>query len=1192
LAANAVTAAKIFADTITANEIASDTITANEIAASTITASEIAAGTLTATEIAAGAIDTDELAANAVTTAKINAGAVTATEIAAGTITANEIASDTITANEIAASTITASQIAANTIGAGQIAADTITASEIAASTITATEMSVSQLSAIAADMGSITAGTVTGATIRTAASGARVVQDSTDGIRVFNASDVLTAQFDVDGSGQIGSSSYEPIVWNAAGEIDKIKANQIDLGDAGIFSEADGLLLLGPNCPITETSWTSLRGQEATISGAFHQVAGAWAGTKALMVEYGTTNLVDINPAFVGGENTGGSGNCTITRTTDDKVFGSHSQVLTFASGSGSGISTTYWKANAETMPYADTYSLTLYYKIVNDGGGTWKFKANGYHGGSTLTLIADGCWHRATSQVTTGGASRPEWHCIWNDSGTLSSDAVIRIDGLQTERRESPTSFCYGDLAWCSWSGTAHSSTSTRLATQVRANDAAGLISTNDTFTVSVWFQALYDYDDTLPSSYGRVFEAYYDSDNAIKILIDRSSNKVRAEVESGGSTAFVTPSSALQYSRGDWILVTLTVDFSSDDYNLYLNGESVASDSSSLSAPTLNQLNLGSSYSGGSIGAASYGELAIFDSILTPEEISALYQRNAPLVDTGAYDTPGIYILDGRFSLATSTSGARTEIDASGWRAWNSAGNAAFALALEDGLSWDGGTLDQNDMQIGRQADNYLLWDESAGTLEMKGSITLTNTIASGDISDVEAFDGSAASISDVASGADVTADNPQGSDWLTDVSDGTYAMVLSTEISSGHIKLTSDLVADGEWYDYSGVEIDAVNGINIYGTDAAFTTRATKGGTIQCKVDSDGAIVAGAGAIKLNATRQTITSSGDSGNYIRWVNEDVTSYGDMFAFANLQETDPTASTNGVFNVGIRHDANNQSNISFHLNQIDFFIQDGGNNRYVMQCTYDYLRLQSVPFRPGTGSSDPTASISDGMIFYRTDTDKMRLRAASAWRDLATEAYADGVDHGGLGGLGDDDHSQYHNDSRANTWHGNLSGAHVTNGDSHDHSGGDGGTIDHGALSGKGDDDHSQYHNDSRANTWHSGLSGSHVTNGNSHNHNGGDGGTIDHGALSGKGDDDHSQYFLASGGRAMSGDIDLNGNVIKNVDKVRLDDVGSSHPSDPSDGVFLYHIATAGGDNSVYVMWGDGKKLKIADYDDAS
>lgn len=38
-------------------------------------------------------------------------------------------------------------------------------------------------------------------------------------------------------------------------------------------------------------------------------------------------------------------------------------------------------------------------------------------------------------------------------------------------------------------------------------------------------------------------------------------------------------------------------------------------------------------------------------------------------------------------------------------------------------------------------------------------------------------------------------------------------------------------------------------------------------------------------------------------------------------------------------------------------------------------------------------------------------------------------------------------------------------------VTNGDSHDHSGGDGGQIDHGTLSGMGDDDHSQYHNDIR-------------------------------------------------------------------------------------------------------------------------
>ncbi|MGC9309000.1 MAG: hypothetical protein ACP5FL_09545, partial [Thermoplasmatota archaeon] len=89
-------------------------------------------------------------------------------------------------------------------------------------------------------------------------------------------------------------------------------------------------------------------------------------------------------------------------------------------------------------------------------------------------------------------------------------------------------------------------------------------------------------------------------------------------------------------------------------------------------------------------------------------------------------------------------------------------------------------------------------------------------------------------------------------------LDDLGDGTtYGRLLKTDISSGHIKLTSNVVASGQWYDESGVEIDATHGINIYGQDAAFTTRATKTGTIQCKVDASGAIVAGGGNVLLNA-----------------------------------------------------------------------------------------------------------------------------------------------------------------------------------------------------------------------------------------------------------------------------------------------------------------------------------------------
>ena len=96
----------------------------------------------------------------------------------------------------------------------------------------------------------------------------------------------------------------------------------------------------------------------------------------------------------------------------------------------------------------------------------------------------------------------------------------------------------------------------------------------------------------------------------------------------------------------------------------------------------------------------------------------------------------------------------------------------------------------------------------------------------------------------------------------SDWtattMDAISDGTlYSRVLTTDIQSGHIKLSST-VKDGKWYDESGVEIDANTGINIYGRDAAFTTRATKTGAIQCKVDSSGNISAGAGNVLLNAS----------------------------------------------------------------------------------------------------------------------------------------------------------------------------------------------------------------------------------------------------------------------------------------------------------------------------------------------
>lgn len=93
----------------------------------------------------------------------ISAGAVTATQIAAGAITAGAIAANAITADKINAGAVTADKIASSAITADKIAAGAITANKISA--------------------GAIDGQTITGVSIRTAASGARIEMGNTFGI-------------------------------------------------------------------------------------------------------------------------------------------------------------------------------------------------------------------------------------------------------------------------------------------------------------------------------------------------------------------------------------------------------------------------------------------------------------------------------------------------------------------------------------------------------------------------------------------------------------------------------------------------------------------------------------------------------------------------------------------------------------------------------------------------------------------------------------------------------------------------------------------------------------------------------------------------------------------------------------------------------------------------------------------------
>jgi hypothetical protein len=156
------------------------------------------------------------------------------------------------------------------------------------------------------------------------------------------------------------------------------------------------------------------------------------------------------------------------------------------------------------------------------------------------------------------------------------------------------------------------------------------------------------------------------------------------------------------------------------------------------------------------------------------------------------------------------------------------------------------------------------------------------------------------------------------------------------------------------------------------------------------------------------------------------------------------------------------------------------------DDVGQREIMRITAVVGNVLTIGARYLAGSA-----AGSGLV-HPTDSVIRMSSFAQAFEDLhdRIDAIAPITDHGALGGKADDDHTQYLNETRHDADdHSSLTPAEigaapaaegVTNGDTHDHAGGDGGQVDHGGLGGLGDDDHSQYLNVARHDADdHSGL-----------------------------------------------------------------------------------------------------------------
>ena len=624
-------------------------------------------------------------------------------------------------------SSYTANKSAAlNPIGRDTIASGAVITAKLAAGAVTAAKMTVGQLSAITADMGDITAGTVTGATVRTAASGARVQLDSTDGLQCYNSSGYLCAQIDVDGSGQIGyaEATIPPLQWNSAGEFQRIKANQIAVGGE-LATLDDCLLLLGQPVSIKSDStanyWRGSRGELAQVGtansspgsrGALNLVQGRWANTRALIIEEATTNLI-TNPSletnttdWVFGPGTQGSG---YGRITTEGRFGACCGKAVCSGTGGRSVRTTTFTRGAD-----DDVTISVWVRSLTGTSQLilrlWETAAGASDYADSATIQVGPTWTRITLSVSdatmdawnAGGTSLRLWIINDPDNGTAKT---WLFDGAQAEAKGYATSYCDGDQGdGYSWSGTAHGSTSSRTANYIDLDDYVELINDNNTVTLVVWVQAPQDYDsETWPQTWENVIVDCRDSANP-----STSYYELRF-ADNGNRFQFVLNNNigALSYSyafsEGDWLHIAITLDFSSNEYEMFINGELVDTYTSSLSVPTAqDRLRLGSLYSGGAQSGWAIAEFVLFDRVLSAEEVAQIYNHGRPLIDQGGSTRPGIIILDGEFRVQSSTTGQRVEIRPEGIGIYDDTGISGVDRLL-------GGVVDTSNKSLASDGDS---------------------------------------------------------------------------------------------------------------------------------------------------------------------------------------------------------------------------------------------------------------------------------------------------------------------------------------------------------------------------------------------------------------------------------------------------------------------------------------------------
>ena len=616
----------------------------------------------------------------------------------------------------------------------------------------------------------------------------------------------------------------------------------------------------------------TGHMGQPAFVSGGVVFRHGKFG--KALQISNAITNLV-TNPSFETGTtgwvwNDANASGATPAITNSYGYY--HSGAASLRLSNTVAGENDYMSFNVTGLAASTSYTISAWCRVVSFSGAAVGSR------GLTAYDVAD----TATLQTTAIASLVEEWtrHVVTVNTTAAGGSHTIQIrlyapqgyvlwDAVQCEARSYATPYLDGSLGGYSaagaadgsghaWSGTAHASTSSRVAGQMYYATADAIEAASGTIMAWVNTTALTPTNQTILRANG--------SAGYIILRLDSSGRP-----NAWAGTTGITASSGV--AVGEW--VHLAMAYNASTVWIYVNGALVASGASSGFA------GMPAAFYVGCNGTAEQfngliDDLVIADRVVAADEIRAIYESNAPVFG----ETSTWHWRAGR---------NRFSADAEGIWMVNAAGQPMFGAYAGDDLNpaatktWGGVALASSDVLIGdANRGGYVLWDDSAGTMVFKGagpdltqinggnittgSITATQ-IATGTITATQiAADtitaaqiaANAVTATEIAAGA-VTATKINVTN-LAAVNVSTGALSISDILSiagSGEIRQ----VINDPGVGFSGP--GGYTGLRIWNDGNVGRIGSYKSGLLQWYNDTSGAMFFGANAGRLAANGMSLT-----------------------------------------------------------------------------------------------------------------------------------------------------------------------------------------------------------------------------------------------------------------------------------------------------------------------------------------